>query len=127
MKKFFYILIIIILTSLIYAETKTIYVSATKNCLGPGDGKYKRMRVPKNVTYVITVKRMNAVFNTDDNAKFGNVVVMYVEPPRKMMIKTIKPGEKTYVTTEGNLLFFFVDDPDLNKGGALLEVKRVNK
>ena len=126
MKKFFIVLIIII-TSLIYAETKTLYVSATKNCLGLGDGKYKRMRVSKNVTYVITVKRMDAVFNTDDNAKFGNVAVMYVEPPRKMMIKTIKPGEKTYVTTEGNLLFFFVDDPDLNKGGALLEIKRVYK
>jgi hypothetical protein len=43
-----------------------------------------------------------------------------------MRIATIETDRKTCVTTEGNLYLFFVDDANLNSGGANLEITEVN-
>jgi hypothetical protein len=109
------------------AFAETVHVDAVDNCLGPNGGSYKLLKVTKSVTYELSIKKDNAIFNTNDGSKFVNVGVMYVEPNRKMMIKTIELGKKTYVKTEGNLYFFFVDDARLNKGGFEIEVKKSKK
>ena len=125
-KKIMLFLILAISSTASIANTMYVYVSATSNTLGPYGGNYRHVKVPPNVTHEISINRINAIFNTNDRAKFANLAVMYVEPPRKMTIKTINTYEKTYVNTEGNLYFFFVDDARLNSGGASLKVTQVN-
>jgi LysM repeat protein len=105
-------------------STYTIYVDAVDNCIGPEGGAYKSIRVDRNATYQLSIKKANAVFNKYDGAKFVNIGVGYVEPPRKMMIKTIELGKRTYVKSEGALWFFLVDDAGLNKGGFEIEVNK---
>jgi LysM repeat protein len=105
-------------------SAEIIYVDAVDNCLGPNGGTYKRIGVERNATYQLSINRANAVFNKNDGAKFVNIGVGYVEPPRKMMIKTIELGKRTYVKSEGALWFFLVDDAGLNKGGFEIEVNK---
>jgi LysM repeat protein len=107
-------------------SAEIIYVDAVDNCLGPNGGTYKRIGVERNATYQLSINRANAVFNKNDGAKFVNIGVGYVEPPRKMMIKTIELGKRTYVKSEGALWFFLVDDAGLNKGGFEIEVKKIS-
>ena len=107
-------------------SAEIIYVDAVDNCLGPNGGTYKRIGVERNATYQLSINRANAVFNKNDGAKFVNIGVGYVEPPRKMMIKTIELGKRTYVKSEGALWFFLVDDAGLNKGGFEIVVKNIS-
>ncbi|WP_125782539.1 hypothetical protein [Pseudoalteromonas rubra] len=106
---------------------QSIYIDAVSNSLGNNSGTYKHVIVQRGLTYEIVLTENDAIFNTHDNAKMVNLGVMYVQPPRKMTIKTIEQGKKTYVETEGNLYFFFVDDARLNSGGATVDIKEVNQ
>ncbi len=110
-----------------FPKDRRIYVDAIQNCLGPYGGNYYHIKVKRNTVYEISIESGEAVFNTKDGAKMLNLGVMFVEPPRKMTIKPIGHAKKTYVTTEGNLYFFFVDDARLNRGGFNVRIKEVNK
>ena len=125
MKSIVIAIVLILFGSIAFAES--VYVDATKNCLGPNGGTWKHIRVKKGITYEITIESNDAVFNTKDGAKFVNLGVMYVQPPRKMKIVTIEPKKKIYVETEGNLYFFFVDDAGLNRGGARVSFRKAKK
>lgn len=109
----------------LYAQD-TIYVDATQNCLGPNGGTYNSINVKKGVTYELSYLNGTAIFNTRDNAQMANVGVAYVDK-RKMIISTIEKNKKISVVTEGNLYFFFVDDPIQNKGGINILVKEIKK
>lgn len=110
------------------AQEQRVFIDAVKNSIGTSqDGKFYRVKVNENVTYSLEITGGTAIFNTNDNAEMVNMGVMYVEPPRKMTIKSINKGAKTYVVSEGNLLLFFVDDPDLNRGGFYVTIKQVNR
>ncbi|WP_421173660.1 hypothetical protein [Aeromonas enteropelogenes] len=107
-------------------SAETIYVDANNNCIGTNSsGAYYKVTTEKNEIYQLTLGSGDAVFNVDEGSKMGNVGVMYVEPPRKMKIATIARGEATYVTTEGNLYFFFVDNCLLNEGGVNVNIHKV--
>ena len=112
-------------SGVVFAES--VYVDATKNCLGPNGGTYKRVRVQKGITYEITIEENDAVYNTKNGARIVNLGVMYVQSPRKMTILAIEPGKKTYIKTEGNLYFFFIDDARLNSGGARVSIRKAKQ
>lgn len=50
---------------------------------------------------------------------------MYVQPPRRMTIRTVDLEQPTYIVTEGNMYFFFVDDCLLNSGGTKVNIEKV--
>ena len=118
-----FITLVVAIASIGILQAEDIYIDAVKNCLGPNGGNYLHMKVKKNVPYKIKAISANAIFNKNDNAAFQGVGVMFVEPPRKMTMKSIAVGEMIVVRTEGNPYFFFVDDANLNKGGFKLSVE----
>jgi len=118
-----FISLIVAVASIGVLQAEDIYIDAVKNCLGPNGGNYLHMKVKKNVSYKIKAMSANAIFNKNENAEFQCVGVMFVEPLRKMTMRTIAVGEMIVVRTEGNLYFFLVDDANLNKGGFKLSVE----
>ncbi len=126
MKKIALLIFILLTGSMVMAQEQRIFVNAIDNCIGKGDGTYKKVKVKPNVTYALEITSGKAIFNTKDNAEMANLGVLFVKPPREMTIKPVEKKNKTYVVTEGNLLFFFVDDPALNKGGFYVTITEVN-
>ena len=112
-----------------FSTAEEVVVDALENSIGLAsqNGKYKHIKVERGAVYEISVIGSNAVFNSRDGAKMQNVGVMFVEPPRKMVIKSIDVGEKIFARTEGNFYFFFVDDSTSNTGSARLMVKKVTQ
>ncbi|WP_210499165.1 hypothetical protein [Vibrio crassostreae] len=108
-----------------------VFVDATENSISPANGThaYVECELEPNITYemkVVKVDEANGVHNTDTTAKFENVAATFVKPTGEKRIDTINNYEKTYITTDGSVKFFYSDENDNNFSGNYVEFKRVN-
>ncbi|MGF1733570.1 hypothetical protein [Photobacterium kasasachensis] len=108
-------------------NAEQIYVDAVINSLGSAGGHALSYQVEPNVTYELIIGDGLAIFDTTKDAEMANVAVSYVNAENhKLTIATIDSAQKAYLTTDGTMNFFFVDDGLLNKGGVTVNLKRVN-
>nr|CAH7341146.1 conserved exported hypothetical protein [Vibrio chagasii] len=107
-----------------------VYVDAIKHAVSPlsVDGDYLTCDVDPNVTYEMTLESpiLDAMHDEQGGKSFKNVGLTYNNERGERVITSIVQNEKTYVTTDGLVSFFYADSNENNAGGVSVKFKRTN-
>lgn len=112
-------------------EQGRAYVSAVENSISPSSkysGTAVSCEIEANAVYELTLPSgiSDAISNNVTSGGFHNVAVSYVSEYGSKVFSFVSESAPTYIKTQGIVQFAFLDSPEDNEGGVVVNFKKLD-